>query len=100
MTASVEILTNRKDQILTVPLSAVTTREIGAKAEEVKDEAMAKNAPAVNAQEDANAAKRRKENTKEVVFVMEKGKVKQIQVKTGISDFDNIEIVSGLNEGQ
>jgi len=101
MTASVEILTNRKDQILTVPLSAVTTREIGAKTEEVKEDAMAKNgATAVVPQEDANTAKRRKQNTKEVVFVMEKGLVKQIQVKTGISDFDNIEIVSGLNEGQ
>ena len=52
-------------------------------------------------QEDANAAKKRKENTKEVVFVMEKGgKVKQIEVKTGISDFENIEILSGLSEGQ
>jgi len=100
MTASVEILTNRKDQILTVPLSAVTTREIGAKTEEVKEDAMAKNGATAVTQEDANTAKRRKENTKEVVFVMEKGQVKQIQVKTGISDFDNIEIISGLNEGQ
>jgi HlyD family secretion protein len=99
MTASVEILTNRKDQILTVPLSAVTTREIGAKKEEVKDEAIAKGGAAVVTQEDANTAKRRKENTKEVVFVMDKGQVKQIQVKTGISDFDNIEIISGLSEG-
>ena len=61
---------------------------------------MAKNGATAVTQEDANTAKRRKENTKEVVFVMEKGQVKQIQVKTGISDFDNIEIVSGLNEGQ
>ena len=52
-------------------------------------------------QEDANAAKKRKENTKEVVFVMEKGgTVKQIEVKTGISDFENIEILSGLADGQ
>ena len=102
MTASVEVLTNRKEKVLTMPLASVTTREIGAvevatpMGGEKKEEG-----PAVVTQEDANAAKKRKENTKEVVFVMEKGgKVKQIEVKTGISDFENIEILSGLTDGQ
>ena len=98
MTASVEILTNRKENIATVPLSAVTTREIGAEAKEgMKKEDDGTNSTNSN---DALEAKKRKENTKEVVFVMEKGKAKMIQVKTGISDFENIEIVSGLNDGQ
>ena len=98
MTVSVEILTNRKENIATVPLSAVTTREIGAEAKEgMKKEDDGTNATNSN---DALEAKKRKENTKEVVFVMEKGKAKMIQVKTGISDFENIEIVSGLNDGQ
>ena len=98
MTASVEILTNRKENIATVPLSSVTTREIGAEVKEgEKKEEDATNATNSN---DALEAKKRKENTKEVVFVMEKGKAKMIQVKTGISDFENIEIVSGLKEGQ
>ena len=98
MTASVEILTNRKENIATVPLSAVTTREIGAEVKEgEKKEDDGTNATNSN---DALEAKKRKENTKEVVFVMEKGKAKMIQVKTGISDFENIEIVSGLKDGQ
>ena len=97
MTASVEILTNRKDNTLTVPLSSVTTREIGAVAEGEKKEEDGTNSTNAN---DAMEAKKRKENTKEVVFVMEKGKAKVIQVKTGISDFENIEIVSGLKDGQ
>jgi HlyD family secretion protein len=98
MTASVEILTNRKENIATVPLSAVTTREIGAEVKEgEKKEEDGTNATNSN---DALEAKKRKENTKEVVFVMEKGKAKMIQVKTGISDFENIEIVSGLKDGQ
>jgi HlyD family secretion protein len=97
MTASVEILTNRKDNTLTVPLSSVTTREIGAVAEGEKKEEDGTNSTNAN---DAMEAKKRKENTKEVVFVMEKGKAKMIQVKTGISDFENIEIVSGLKDGQ
>ncbi len=98
MTASVEILTNRKENIATVPLSAVTTREIGAEVKEgEKKEDDGTNATNSN---DALEAKKRKENTKEVVFVMEKGKAKMIQVKTGISDFENIEIVTGLKDGQ
>ena len=98
MTASVEILTNRKENIATVPLSSVTTREIGAEVKEgEKKEDDGTNSTNAN---DALEAKKRKENTKEVVFVMEKGKAKMIQVKTGISDFENIEIVNGLKEGQ
>jgi HlyD family secretion protein len=98
MTASVEILTNRKENIATVPLSSVTTREIGAEVKEgEKKEEDGTNATNSN---DALEAKKRKENTKEVVFVMEKGKAKMIQVKTGISDFENIEIVTGLKDGQ
>lgn len=98
MTASVEILTNRKENIATVPLSSVTTREIGAEVKVgEKKEDDGTNSTNSN---DALEAKKRKENTKEVVFVMEKGKAKMIQVKTGISDFENIEIVSGLKDGQ
>jgi HlyD family secretion protein len=103
MTASVEILTNRKDGVLTVPLSSVTTREIGG---EVKEEPKGGNGKPeddnaeVEKEEDAKTAKARKEKIKEVVFVNEKGKAKMIEVKTGISDFENIEIVSGLKDGQ
>jgi HlyD family secretion protein len=32
------------------------------------------------------------------VFVNEGGKAKMIEVKTGISDYDNIEILSGLSD--
>ena len=100
MTASVEILTNTKTNILTVPLSSVTTRELGAPTETKEGEGKSGDAAVVTTQEDANTAKKRKESTKEVVFVDEKGKAKQVVVKTGISDFENIEIISGLKEGQ
>jgi HlyD family secretion protein len=32
--------------------------------------------------------------------VIEDGKAKKVKVQTGISDFDNIEIVGGISEGQ
>ncbi len=99
MTASVEILTNRKSNILTVPLAAVTTREIGAE-KKTEGEKPSEDGATVTTQDDANAARKRKESIREVVFVEEKGKVKQVEVKTGISDFEHIEIVSGLKDGQ
>ncbi len=99
MTASVEILTNRKTNILTVPLASVTTRELGAEKKTEGDKPSEEGA-AVKTQDDANAERKRKENIREVVFVEEKGKVKQVVVKTGISDFEQIEIVSGLKDGQ
>jgi len=82
MTASVDIVTNTKRDILSVPLGAVTTRI--PKSEEQD--------------EDKPAKRNREEDLKEVVFVNVDGKVEMRVVKTGISDFDNIEIVEGLSE--
>ncbi|MFN3841615.1 MAG: efflux RND transporter periplasmic adaptor subunit [Cyclobacteriaceae bacterium] len=89
MTASVEILTNRKENVLSVPLSAVTTRSEEKKVPTEGDGALqpagqAKSAP--------------KKEDKVVVFVNENGVAKMVEVKTGMSDYDNIEILSGIND--
>jgi len=76
MTASVEILTTSKNDALAIPLAAVTTRE---------------------SQVDTLAGGSTK--NKELVFVSENGVAKIRTVKTGISDYENIEIVEGLKEG-
>ncbi len=95
MTAAVEILTDKKSNALSVPLTAVTTRDINNtdEKEEGKKEGEVK-------EESGEEKKVKKDSIKEVVFVNEKGKAKMVEVKTGISDFENIEIVSGLKEGQ
>lgn len=77
MTASVEIITNKKNNVLSVPLAAVTTRE-------------------GELRSDADGSGR----LKELVFVMDGDRAKKVEVTTGISDFDNIEILSGVEEGQ
>jgi HlyD family secretion protein len=88
MTASVEVLTNRKVDVLSVPLSAVTTR-----------------APEVSKPQGGNAQQAgsqpkptEKKEDKVVVFLYDKGVAKMVEVKTGISDFDNIEILSGISD--
>jgi HlyD family secretion protein len=103
MTASVEIITNRKNNALAVPLAAVTVRKEGEnnKAEKggwgkKKDDEKGK-----PKQETAQNAKAEEDKIKEVVFVKDgDNKVKMVEVKTGMSDFDNIEILSGIEEGQ
>ncbi|EKB48157.1 efflux RND transporter periplasmic adaptor subunit [Cecembia lonarensis] len=77
MTATVDIITQKKDNVLSVPLAAVTTRE---------DELI----------ENPDGSSK----SKELVFVLEDGKAKIVEIKTGISDFDNIEVLEGLTEGQ
>lgn len=98
MTASVDVLTNRKENILSVPLAAVTTRNPDEKETPKTQDGGGPNNN--NRAEDANKKTPQKKNDKVVVFVNENGKAKMIEVKTGISDYDNIEIISGVTEAQ
>jgi HlyD family secretion protein len=95
MTASVDIITTRKTNVLSLPLAAVTTRD----PEALKAEEEAKKGPPaepVAAQPDQ--PKPAKKDEKKVVFVNSNGIAKMIEVKTGISDYDNIEITSGISD--
>ncbi len=100
MTASVEIVTDSKDNILSVPLSAVTTRN-----QDDLEKMMAKKGRGDN-EEDAEGEDDAEDNTPvdadevtEIVFVNDGGTAKVVKVKTGISDYENIEILEGLSEG-
>ncbi len=93
MTASVEIITNRKSNVLSVPLAAVTTRNPNAKSEE---EEKAKKKEDGDNPRVTSDKKVEKKADKIVLFVNEKGVAKMVEVKTGISDYDNIEILTGV----
>ena len=93
MTASVEIITNTKSGVLSVPLSAVTTRNPN------ENVTMATGTDGAEARPANNTAANGKDETKEVVFINEAGTAKMVEVKTGISDYDNIEILEGVKEG-
>jgi len=101
MSASADIQTRRHENVLSVPINAVTTREKGTD-KVVKD----KNADAPNADkpDDDNAVKQQQQKSAddldEVVFVLQADKkVKKVVVKTDIQDINNIEVTSGLKEG-
>ena len=97
MTASVEILTDRKSNVLAVPIAAVTTRAADSTAIDTAEMKDNRNGT-VNEQPAEQAEK--KEKPKEIVFVNVGGKAQQREVKTGISDFENIEILSGMKAGE
>ncbi len=100
MTASVDIITNRKKDVTSVPLAAVTTR--------TSDEIQNKDKGAKSSEDDTDAEIKDNSNSgndeeiKEIVFLYDKETetVKLVEVKTGISDFDNIQIIKGLEVGQ
>lgn len=90
MTASVDIVTEIKENVLSVPLSAVTTRKPGEPGPEQNEETV----------EVEDQTVEPVENDVEVVFVNDNGIAKKVKVKTGISDYENIEILEGLDLGQ
>jgi HlyD family secretion protein len=85
MSASADIQTQIKKQVIAVPLNAVTTRQ---------DEDSAQVNP-------GSAGKSDDEKVKEFVFVVnDKNDAIQTEVKTGLQDNQFIEILSGLTEKQ
>ncbi|AEV32878.1 RND family efflux transporter, MFP subunit [Owenweeksia hongkongensis DSM 17368] len=85
MTASVEIKTEKKKDVIAVPIESVTTRsDTSTKAKSYKI-----------GREDTES----KEDY-EVVFLYADGKAKLQVVSTGIQDDENIEVLSGLEDGQ
>jgi HlyD family secretion protein len=80
MTASVDIKTNQQSNVLSIPISALTTRNPTL---EQGDQTL------------SGAGK-----TKTWVFVLSNGKAKSVEIETGIQDIDYFEIKKGLKEGE
>jgi HlyD family secretion protein len=97
MSASADIQTKTKVNVLSIPLNAVTTRD--------KSEAKAgASAGKEDKKEEAAPTTDKKsleaDDSEEVVFVLQKdNRVKKVKVKTDIQDLNFIEIVSGIAAG-
>ena len=96
MSGQATISTETHDQALIVPLQAVTVRTEKqlAAGREKKDEAP----PAPDAGGTA-ARKTTREPMQKVVFVVEDGKARVRRVETGLASENDIELVSGVKEG-
>nr|WP_321221690.1 efflux RND transporter periplasmic adaptor subunit [uncultured Psychroserpens sp.] len=89
MTATVDIITNKRDNSIAVPISSIVIKTES----EMTNNKISKDAS--NSEEIITE----EEEKFECVFVNDNGVAKLEKVKTGIQDDTNIEIVSGLSEG-
>lgn len=89
MTATVDIITKRKENVLAVPISAVVVKS---------DTSSTVKPVVVSAEEDKNAPPKT-EKKFECVFVKVGDKAKIRIIKSGIQDDTNIEVSSGLKPG-
>jgi len=106
MTASVDILTDKKSNILIAPLVSVTMRNLK---KPKMEEGEKKNSIRVGRRggirtkrrSEGENKKEEEEDEKEVIFIYDRENsiVNISEVKTGISDFNNIEIIEGAREG-
>lgn len=90
MSATVDIKTKSIRNTLAVPLSAVTTRI----------DTLAKQSEMPANEEDNIEVETNRKNQQEVVFVFNNNKVEQRNVKIGIQDNYNIQIIEGLKENE
>ncbi len=105
MSASVDILTNKREKVLSVPYGAIVMRPpdiLDSAKVEAKSEPVV-GTEAVYAASDTHLTttdSKKDEKAKDIkgVFVLRDGKAVFIPVITGIADQKSIEIISGLNE--
>ncbi|MEJ5244782.1 MAG: efflux RND transporter periplasmic adaptor subunit [Bacteroidota bacterium] len=88
MSCNVEIQTETRHNVLSVPLQSVTIRDLGM------------NVPDENNNGPDEKPSLSKARPQQIVFILEGDKAKMRKVETGISDKGYIEIISGLSLGE
>ena len=95
MSTTVDILTKRLDNVLKVPIQAVTVRS----KDEIKNAKNKKIRKKAKVQEEEKSPAEKKSEMKEVVFIVKKGKAALRPVTLGISDDTHYAVLRGLKEG-
>lgn len=95
MSCTVDIIVDQRDNVLSVPIQSVTTRE-----EEKTTGDIAKESEIENLSRESEKKLNKKIKPKEIVFIVDNSAAKKSEVKTGISDDSYIEITEGVSEGQ
>ncbi|MBN2773110.1 MAG: efflux RND transporter periplasmic adaptor subunit, partial [Prolixibacteraceae bacterium] len=96
MSATVDIQTETRNNVISVPIQAVTTRikKEGGGTEEVKSEE-----ETASNEENSDEDEVTREEKQEIVFVLNGDRVRKTEVTTGIQDNTDIEILKGLKSG-
>ncbi len=102
MSVTAEIITETADSAVSVPIQCVVTGLTSAEEGRQKFSQKDKNKDGNEGDRDDGKKDQKgiKVEEKEYVFVLEEGKAKKVEVKTGIADENYIVIESGLDEGE
>jgi HlyD family secretion protein len=114
MTASVDIKTDHKSNVVAVPIASVITRDpfengTGFDSEESKKLSNKEGKASKSIDTSKESAQKSPKSVdgslatnrvKTWVFILENGKAKAVEVTTGIQNLDYFEILSGVKEGQ
>lgn len=103
MSAAVDIETQTAINVVSVPIQAVTVRDFAAlnrrsTAAQTEETADSESASVELASSNNNQDRVRREDIRRVVFVVEDGKAKMVEVETGINDDRVIHILRGVDE--
>ena len=99
MSATVDIQTETRLNVITVPIQAVTTRALKGNGRQEAKAEVTEEAEKEGETGTEQVAKADEEEKVEVVFIYKDGKVYKKPVKTGIQDSQNIEILEGVSTG-
>ena len=92
MSCNADIETETKDNVISVPIQSVTARtNLKGPGEEDNTE---------NTDNNPKQNTKKTEKVKEIVFVIKNNKAKAVEVETGISNNNYIEVKSGLSGGE
>ncbi len=98
MSMTSDIETETKDDVLSVPIQSVTTRMPKVEMKEGQGDQQAGQVTSATNQI-ASVRSRAENKAKEIVFVIENGVAKTVQVKRGISNDTYVELLDGPKEG-
>ncbi len=91
MSCNADIETETKDNVISVPIQSVTARSNVKVPEENKSD---------DNENNPNQNVKKTEKVKEIVFIVKNNKAKSVEVETGISNNNYIEVKSGLSGGE
>ena len=104
MSATVDIISNTREKVLTVPYGAIVMRmprdtiEIGTTSNSSGPGDVQAALPGANIADEDDDQGKEEEKELKGVFIMRNGKAKFVAVETGVADQKNIEVTSGLAE--
>jgi HlyD family secretion protein len=99
MSGTVDVFTRTVEDVVAVPIQAVTVRDVARLERDSKDGAEEDGAVADSTNVSTGMGMP-EEDLRKVVFIVEDDKAKLVEVETGIADDSHIQIVSGLSGGE